>query len=156
MEFKPGIFYLTAETKKLKFSAGSSTMKSCDFSTSSARQNWVTRDFLSTTNFSNSILSIAGLSLWHLSHQIISWVISGSLTFEQYSQTCLQLEQYSEFALTFLNTLHGNLPLHGNTAPEICRDTWQLLRLLPREICIFSNLCQQIIAKAYYPAEHLC
>ena len=31
---------------------------------------------------------------------------------------------------------------------KICLSTWQLARLLPREICIFSNVHQQIIADA--------
>ena len=34
-----------------------------------------------------------------------------------------------------------------STAFEICLGTRQLLKLLKREICIFSNVCQQIIPK---------
>ena len=48
------------------------------------------------------------------------------------------------------------LPQSWTTAFKICLRTQQLPRLLPREICIFPNMPQQIIAVAYCLKGYLC
>ena len=43
---------------------------------------------------------------------------------------------------------------HRETAFKICLNTGQLLKVLPREICNFSNTCWPIIAEVKLPSKH--
>ena len=62
--------------------------------------------------------------------------------------TCIKSSEYARI-LNVPDNVHS-------TAFKICLSTLQLLRLLLREICIFSNVLQQIIDKAKSSEQDFC
>ena len=62
-----------------------------------------------------------------------------------YMQSCRWWHQILKF-VDLWKTLKPKY-LEKKIGFEICHGTWQLPRLLPKEICIFSNVCWQTVAE---------